>query len=230
MKTTTPDAIDPPANVLLVQPPRAESDACRALCDVDGRTATLTVTFTDDRIERPYPAADETLGVLVIGDVLTAHSNSDWFDGTGPIVTDSVADPTDLTAIGVAISRFCERWSEGPVGVCFDSLDALLAHAPPKDAFQFTHVLTTRLAAVGAAAHVHFDPTDYEDRVLATFATIFDDVVADAATQHSLTEATDDDVAALLAEWEHQPPTDTDRSASVTEATDDDIAALLDER
>ncbi len=226
MTTTIPDAIDPPANVLLVQSSRAEPDACSALCDVEGQTATLAVTFTDDRIERPYPAADEMLGVLVIGDVLTAHS--DGFDRAGPIVTDAVADPTDLAAIGVAISRFCERWDDEQLTVCFNSLDALLCHTSPKDVFQFTHVLTARLSAIGAAAHVHFDPTGHEDRLVSTFATIFDDVVADAATRDSLPEATDEDVAALLAEWDHQPSTDADRSSgSVTEATDEVIATLL---
>jgi len=95
-----------------------------------------------------------------------------------------VTDPTDLSAIGVAVSRFCKHWDEtgGEITVCFDSLDALLRHSSPKEVFQFAHVLTNRLSSVDAYAHFHFDPTRHEDRVVSTFGTVFDAVVADDDT------------------------------------------------
>ncbi len=226
MDPITPAAIDPPANVLLVHPKRTEPDACEQLCHDDGGTARLAVTFADEEPDCPDEnAVDGKRGQLTVGNVLTADESEPDFDR--PIVTDSVTDPTDLSAIGVAVSRFCKHWSEADedITVCFDSLDALLRHTSPKEVFQFTHVLTNRLASVDAYAHFHFDPTRHEDRVVSTFGTVFDAVVADD-TDKSLPEATDEEVATLLAEWETEPSDDLEPDAS-TEATDEDIAQIL---
>ncbi|SEQ86872.1 DUF7504 family protein [Natrinema salaciae] len=230
MEPITPAAIDPPANVLLVHPSSDEPAACKQLCHDGGGTARLTVTFADETPERPDPdTIDGRCGLLTIGDVLSDTGEDTEPDFAEPVVADSVADPTDLSEIGVTISRFCKHWAESDedVTVCFDSLDALLRHTSPKDVFQFTHVLTNRLSSVEAYAHFHFDPTRHEDRVVSTFGTIFDDVVADD-TDDSLPEATDDEVAALLAEWDDEPAFDLDPdAASNSEATDEDIAQVL---
>ncbi|MFB1063351.1 hypothetical protein [Natrinema sp. H-ect4] len=229
MDTTTPAAIDPPANVLLVHSRRASPNACEELCYHDSDTAHLAVTFADEEPDCPdEDAIDGPLGQLTIGDVLTDAGDESEPDFTRPVVTDSVTDPTDLSAIGVAVSRFCKHWDEtgGEITVCFDSLDALLRHSSPKEVFQFAHVLTNRLSSVDAYAHFHFDPTRHEDRVVSTFGTVFDAVVADDDTDESLPEATDQDVAALLAEWDEASTIDTGSDA-VTEATDEDIARLL---
>ncbi|MDS0475954.1 hypothetical protein [Natrinema sp. 1APR25-10V2] len=227
MDPITPAAIDPPANVLLVHPKRTEPDACEQLCHDDGGTAHLAVTFADEEPDCPDgTVVDGKHGQLTVGNVLTADESEPDFDR--PVVTDSVTDPTDLSAIGVAVSRFCKHWSEADedITVCFDSLDALLRHTSPKEVFQFTHVLTNRLASVDAYAHFHFDPTRHEDRVVSTFGTIFDAVVADDDADESLPEATDEEVATLLAEWENEPSYDLTPDAS-TEATDEDIAQIL---
>lgn len=230
MDPTTPAAIDPPANVLLVHPSYDEPAACDQLCHDGEGTARLTVTFADEQPDRPDPETiDGKRGLLTIGNVLTDSETGSGPDFTEPVVTDSVTDPTDLSAVGVAISRFCKHWAEAgeDITVCFDSLDALLRHTAPKDVFQFTHVLTNRLESVGAYAHFHFDPTRHEDRIVSTFGTIFDDVVADD-TDDSLPEATDDEVAALLAEWDEESTFDfAPEPEPNTEATDEDIAQIL---
>ena len=226
MDPTTPAAIDPPANVLLVHPKRTTPDACEEL-SYDGDTAHLAVTFADETPNCPNEAEiDGPFGQLTVGNVLT-DSDEPEPDFSRPIVTDSVTDPTDLSAIGVAVSRFCERWDDTgeDISVCFDSLDALLRHTSPMEVFQFTHVLTNRFASVDAYAHFHFDPTHYEDRVVSTFGTIFDAVVAED-TDESLPEATDEDVAALLDEWDATSDTETEPD-TVTEATDEEIARIL---
>lgn len=226
MDSTTPAAIAPPANVLLVHPKRAEPAACEELCHDDDGTAHLAVTFADEEPDCPdEETIDGPLGQLTVGDVLIDDESTPDF--AEPIVSDSVTDPTDLSAIGVAISRFCKHWDEAgeEITVCFDSLDALLRHTSPKEVFQFTHVLTNRLSSVDAYAHFHFDPTRHEDRVVSTFGTIFDAVVADDADE-SLPEATDEDVAALLAEWDEEATADPKPDAD-TEATDEDIARIL---
>lgn len=231
MEPSTPAAIDPPANVLFVHPSCDESATCEELCHDGDDTAHLTVTFADEEPDCPdEETIDGKRGLLTIGNVLTDGGES-VPDFTGPVVTDSVTDPTDLSEIGVAVSRFCKHWadSDADITVCFDSLDALLRHAAPKDVFQFTHVLTNRLSSVDAYAHFHFDPTRHEDRVVSTFGTIFDEVVADDADD-SLPEATDEEVAALLAEWDEESAIALESefdSDPVTEATDEDIAQTL---
>ncbi|SDK40526.1 DUF7504 family protein [Natronorubrum texcoconense] len=230
MEPEPPAEIEPPANVLLVHATRGESDACAALRHEHDPTAELSVTFGDDQPTEPNADdVDGTVGLLRVGDLL--HSTGDVDpDFTDTVVVDSVCDPTDLGEIGVAISRFCKHWEESDerITVCFDSLDALLCSSAPKRVFQFTHVLTTRLASVDASAHFHFDPTRHEDRVVSTFGTIFDAVVADEDAEDSLPEATDEEVADLLAEWNDGAAGTIEFEPTPTaEATDEDIARIL---
>ncbi|OAQ53312.1 hypothetical protein HTG_07485 [Natrinema mahii] len=229
MDPLTPAAIDPPANVLLVHSDCDESDACEQLCHDGDETARLTVTFADETPEPPDPDdVDGKRGLLTIGNVLADSGTESPPDFGASVVTDSVTDPTDLSEIGVAVSRFCKHWSEADedIAVCFDSLDALLRHTSPEEVFQFAHVLTNRLANVGAYAHFHFDPTRHEDRVVSTFGAIFDEVVADDDTDESLPEATDEEVADLLAEWDAEASDDLEPEAD-SEATDEEIARTL---
>ncbi|ELY78847.1 DUF7504 family protein [Natrinema gari] len=228
MEPSTPAAIDPPANVLLVHPRHDEPAACEELCYDDGGTAHLTVTFADEEPTCPdAEAVDGKRGLITIGNVLTDDESVSDF--SHHVVSETVTDPTDLSEIGVAISRVCKHWAgnDEDITVCFDSLDALLRHTSPTDVFQFTHVLMNRLSSVDAYAHCHFDPTRHEDRVVSTFGTIFDSVVAEE-TSDSLPEATDEEVTSLLAEWETESASDgAPDPESVTEATDEDIAQLF---
>lgn len=235
MEPICPDAIDPPSNVLLVHAAHSTAEDCRRLRHADGDIAELRVSFSD---ERPEHASDEErparLGFVSVGDVLRAASADDGLDFTQPIVVDAVENPNDLSAIGLSVSRFCEHWgsTDEQLVVCFHSLDALLRHAPPKKVFQFTHVLTNRLSNVGALSHFHLDPSAHDDRVVGTFGTIFDEVVADETARDSIPEATDEDVARMLEEWTDggDSGTRTDRhDGAVDEATDEEIARLLSE-
>lgn len=251
MEPTTPDAIDPPANVLLVHTGCDEPDACQHLRDSGEETAELRVTFSNDPTNRTR--GDETpakLGLISIGDILrSASAESEAETGPtagtgpdfgGPVAVDTVDDPRDLSAIGLSISYFCEHWASNDeidrITVCFRSLDTAISYTSPKSVFQFAHILANRLSSVGATAHFHFDPTTYDDRIVATFGSIFDEVVCDDLAGNSLPEATDDEVAAVLEEWgedvsavsnsksktEFETPT-----TPTAEATDEDIARLL---
>jgi len=226
MNPTSPAAIESPATVLLVHPRQTVPDACEELCG-DDETAHLAVTFADAEPTCSTAAIDGQFGQLTIGNVLTDATDESTPDFTQSVVTDSILDPTDLTAIGIAVSRFCEHWgdTDKKLTVCFDSLDALLRHTPPADIFQFTHVLANRLASVDADAHFHFDPTHHEDRVVSTFGAIFDAVVV-ADYDESLPEATDEDIAALLDEWDAASDIET-KPDTATEATDEEIARIL---
>ncbi|ELY36621.1 DUF7504 family protein [Natronorubrum tibetense] len=222
--------IDPQANVLLVHSTHSKSDACAELRHDHGPTAELKVTFGDDQPAEPDSGNVEgTVGLLRVGNLLHNTGDADP-DFTDTVVVDSVCDPTDLGEIGVAISRFCKHWedTDEQITVCFDSLDALLCSSAPKRVFQFAHVLTNRLASVDASAHFHFDPTRHEDRVVSTFGTVFDAVVADEDAEDSLPEATDEEVADLLAEWNDGAAGTIELEPTPTaEATDEEIARIL---
>ncbi|MXV63291.1 hypothetical protein GS429_14690 [Natronorubrum sp. JWXQ-INN-674] len=242
MESHPPTAIEPPANVLFVQETHCESAACDELCHEDGPTAALTVSFADgqpDQPDHPEPAAvSGKVGLLTIGTLLNGGEGSDPDadrdpDFDDPIVVDSVRDPSDISEIGVAISRFCKHWSDDgeQITVCFDSLDALLRGTPPKKVFQFAHVLTDRLESAEAYAHFHFDPTHHDERIISTFGTIFDTVVTDESIDEPLPEATDEEVERLLAEWTDEPAAEIEPTVPTpepaSEATDEEIAQRL---
>lgn len=239
MEPISPDAIEPPSNVLLVHSSRCDPEQCSDLRRVADDRAELRVTFSN---EVPDPAAGTDapakLGLVSVGDVIRAASADAGPDFAAPLAVDAVADPTDLSEIGVSVSRFCKHWADDDgderIVVCFRSLDALLRHAPPKKVFQFTHMLTNRLSSVDAVSHFHLDPTAHDDKIVSTFGSIFDEVVADDSARDRLPEATDDDVAAVLAEWDDDPTDEEDDDDDVgyqprSEATDEEIARLVGE-
>ena len=229
MEPELPVEIEPPSNVLLVHTTHSESDACAELCHDHGSTAELKVAFGDNQpTELNSDDVDGTVRLLRVGDLLSSADADPDFTDT--VFVDSVRDLTDLSGIGVAINRFCKHWddTDEQITVCFDSLDALLCSSAPKRVFQFTHVLTNRLASVDASAHFHFDPTRHEDRVVSTFGTVFDAVVADEDAENSLPEATDEEVADLLSEWNDGAAGTIELEPTPTaEATDEEIARIL---
>jgi len=229
MPTSTLASVEPPSNVLVVGHDRETVPACTDPRTPDGRVAKLRVSFTE---EKPPTGDSETkpavMGIIAVGDVLRATTADQNPDYTAPFVVDAVDDPTDISALGIRISAFCEAWDgDYQIRVCFDSLDRLLRHAEHEQAFHFTYVLGKRLTDVGALAHFHFDPTGHDERTLSTFGTIFDEVIIDDGSDLEVPEATDEEVASMLStidngpEWSSVPPHVTE------EATDDEIARLL---
>ncbi|MFP9192374.1 DUF7504 family protein [Natronosalvus vescus] len=232
MEPSLPESVDAPSNVLLVHRTHRAAPACQELCTSCVDAAELRVTFADTEPTRGPIASDgpAKLGIVSVGDVLRATETAAGPDYTAPFVVDAIDDPTDLSTLGVKISEFCEHWGDDyQITVCFHSLDMLLRHATPKTVFQFVYVLTNRLSSVGALAHFHLDPTAHDDRIVSTFGSIFDDVVVDESVQVDLPEATDEEVASLLEEWDDSDDDAWDTTAAQVsqEATDDDIARLL---
>ncbi|WP_312911096.1 DUF7504 family protein [Natronosalvus caseinilyticus] len=235
MEPSIPESIEAPSNVLLVHETNQPVDACHDLCQSCSEVAELRVSFAGAQTDCRPTASDgpAKLGIVSVGDVLRAAEATVGPDYSAPFVVDAIDDPTDLSALGVTISEFCEQWGDAyHVRICFHSLDMLLRYAPPKQVFHFAYVLTKRLSSVGAIAHFHLDPTAHEDRIVATFGSIFDEMVVDESVQDDLPEATDEDVAALLSNWDDEdgdeyeswPTTDP---ADFDEATDDDVARVL---
>lgn len=108
------------------------------------------------------------------------HLPPTWFVTTDPH-SDSVravADPGDLTGIGIAVSEFL-GWlpSNARPAVCVDSLTTLLQYADPERTARFLQVLCGRVLAADGTVHCHADPAAHDDAVLDQLATLFDDTI-----------------------------------------------------
>lgn len=182
-------------NVLLLAPPLGDDDgdACRSLlwatsaADVN----VLSVTFNqspDARIER-WRAADEltdaaNLGFVVVGDGVRSTASAQPphegppTDDLGPTIT-SVSSPADLTGIGIEIGQFFENWADDgrELRLCFHTLTTFLQYADLRTVYQFVHVLTGRVRAIGGMAHYHLDPTAHDPRTVNSLLGLVDAVV-----------------------------------------------------
>jgi len=239
-------------------------ECCNSLLDVGpaASRAEISVNFPADVTDRARLDTGTTgrqpnkHGQITVGDVLrSAESSSPDFDA--PVAADIVEDPGDLTGIGTSVSKFCETWSTSDhrIVLCFDSITLLLENSDPDVAFQFLHTLLERLDSVDTVSHFHIDPDSHDEQLIATFSSLFDEVVdpndpgelidesnledelddsepslSDGipATSGS-SQASDDDIAARLNDQPRTQEDSTQRQrTSSAEATDDDIAELLD--
>lgn len=90
----------------------------------------------------------------------------------------TVADPGDLTGIGIAVSEFLE-WLPADTRpcVCLDSLTTLLQYCEPDRAYRFLQVLSGRVLDADGTLHCHADPSAHDDAALDKLAGLFDDAV-----------------------------------------------------
>lgn len=95
---------------------------------------------------------------------------------TGRDVTATVSDPTNLGKLGHTISLYLEDWTAGRTLVCFQSLTDSLAHTDPEELFQFLHILTHRIAEVGATGRFSLDQTVVKEETIRTLEPMFDSV------------------------------------------------------
>ncbi|WP_323674392.1 hypothetical protein [Halorubellus sp. PRR65] len=241
------DIDDAACNVLVTSDDVETCTGCLDEGDPD-RRAELTVTYPSESAEdggfgdhtRMQPAKK---GLVSVGDVMRSASAASGGgpDFTGAVAQDAIADPTNLQRLGTSISEFCQRWDDTgyDIYVCFDSLSALLEYTSPEVVFQFCHVLTKRLESVDATAHFHLDPERHAEETVATFQSIFDQVVGEETAASTVDvdyeEASDDEIAALAEDWSEDASYSIvgdayDRPDDVTEATDDDIEQTLADR
>jgi len=212
-----------------------DGEHCDELMDVAQASdrAELFVTFPTDPTDRVGFTAlgmgrqPAKRGVVVVGDTVGGHSSDP--DYTEPLAEDYVTSASDLRGLGQSISQFCQAWNDQgyDIGVCIDGLHDLLATNDAEPVFQFFHVLTNRLEAVGATTHVHVDPDRVPQRTRLTFEQLFDEtrheeVELDGLIPSGSDRASDADVANAVGDdgSDHQ-------RRSTNEANDDDIADAL---
>lgn len=121
-------------------------------------------------------------GVIAVGETTRSAATtalSAGGPGPSPISIDTVADPSDLTGLAMAIGTYLDAWSasEKHPKVCFDSITSLLFHAEEERVFRFLHATSGRLRDVGAAVHYHLNPIAYDESTINAFSALFDAVV-----------------------------------------------------
>ncbi len=233
---------------------RSDGSATVAECDDLLRTdrdstAELRVSFSaaeaGAHVSETTDRHPSRKGLISVGDEVRSATADGGPDFSGPVAVDAVADPGNLRGIGISVSRFCERWADATIVVCFDSLGDLLEHASDDAAFRFTTLLNKRLQSAGAVAHFHLDATAHDDSVVNTFASIFDEVLTpvEAVDRDDPSddgnadefEASDEQIRQVAEEFDDDGFTvveDDGRTANaddeLTEASDEDIAEIFD--
>lgn len=174
--------------LLLASDQHHESEACTSLlaAAAPGDTQYLCVTVDDtpdDRLDEWRANIGELpaeTGIIAVGEqTRTAAAASDAGPGTTPVTIDTLADPSDLTGLAMAIGAYLDAWgdiSRTPV-VCFDSITSLLFHSDEERVFRFLHATTGRLRNLGAVAHYHLDPGAFDEATVNMFSSLFDAVV-----------------------------------------------------
>ena len=184
--------------VLLLAPLESTHDAtaCNELLSALPSTPThvLGVTFESPNADHldTWEIDGDTptqISIITVGDFprSAAGPGSGRRRPTEQVRVDTVADPDDLTTLGLRISDQLSEWGqadEQPV-VCFRSLTALLETCDLERVFRFLHLLTARLSLAGASAHFHLDPRAHDDQTVNTLRPLFDAVldVDDDGTQ-----------------------------------------------
>ncbi len=118
--------------------------------------------------------------VLLGGSTRSAASVTSVDDAVadGAVSVHSVADPGNLTDVGIVTSSYLAEWDrEGrSVVLCFRTLTTLLQYVRLETAFQFLHELTNRVRATDGVAHYHMDPSAHDERTVNTLVALFDAV------------------------------------------------------
>jgi hypothetical protein len=167
------DTLDGATNVLLAVPPMGAGDeACQSLlANSVEQQSVLYVSYTkqaDECVER-WERTGETarnVGVITVGD------GSGGAEREG-VVAETVSSASDLTGLGIQISKFLSEWDE-PVVLCFDSLTSMLQYVDFETAYEFLHAVTGQVHAAGARAHFHVDPSAHDPTEVAGLTSLVD--------------------------------------------------------
>jgi len=173
----------PGTNLLVMGPPM--TGKYDLLCDVlaDGHRqgdAGLVVTtqhsatrLREDVGNRLPDGAELTLGVV---DCVSQERGMGREEGP---LTQYVSSPGDFTGVGMASSKFLERFQnqEYRTRVALDSISQLLMYADVKTVFRFLHILTGRISAAQGLGFGTLDADAHDDQTVNTIRQLFDGLV-----------------------------------------------------
>ncbi len=173
-------------NLLLLAPSLGDalSDGCRKTMEELGPSQTdlLVVSYNESpdrwlanwqRQNGPIPGK---WGFVHVGGMSrSAAATSRDADPISSIQT--VKNPSDLTGLGITLSRHLETWcgDGNRTLVCFQSVTALLQYVDVETAYRFLHVLLSRTAQDGIGVY-HLDPGAHDEQVVQTLQSLFDAV------------------------------------------------------
>lgn len=181
------------SNVLLLgspmDPQTLETGLVLAAGDRPADTRVLWITLLNTSAEvldiwdAHFGERPDRFRILLVGDGLADTDAA----ATVAVETDAIADPTDLTTLGVRVVDVLSTWATDDVEVRlrFDSLTPLLQYVSPRALAQFLHVLTNKLAFANVTAHFHLDPMAHDSRTVHALAAVCDariDVDADGVS------------------------------------------------
>jgi len=145
-------------------------DVCRRALEPDGGESVLWVSYTESPAEcfaqLPALSDDRKAAVSVNSGTRSAATAS---NGPGSRNV-AVADPNDLTGLGIAITDQLEPG----MNVCFDSVTTMLQYAETKRAYTFLNSLLGHLWNANATAHFHFNPDAHDPETVAAITSLFD--------------------------------------------------------
>lgn len=93
-----------------------------------------------------------------------------------PFRATTVADPGDLTGLGIRINECLDAWAERQCIVVFDSVTTMLQYADTKQVFQFLHVLTSRMKRADVMSVFYMDPDAHDAQTVSTIRSLFEGV------------------------------------------------------
>jgi hypothetical protein len=170
------------SNILLLAPsfPDGAASVCVDLLGGDdpATTSVLGITYTQSPGKWAADYERETGAAPAKGTVVSVGDWGAEMEGEASQWTlETVDHAGDLTTLGVALSDHLTADSARHRRLCFDSLTALLQFVELRRAFQFLHVVTSRVSSADAVAHYHLDPQAHDEQTLATMRGLFDAVV-----------------------------------------------------
>lgn len=148
-------------------------EACTRALEPGDDASVLWVSYTDSPAEcfaRLPSVPAERKSVIDIGGTRSATGAEETtMTDEGRV---AVADPNDLTGIGIAVAE--QLRDNAGVRVCFDSLTALLQYVDADRAYTFLNSLLGHLWNADAHAHFHFNPEAHDGETVAAVTSLFD--------------------------------------------------------
>lgn len=171
----------------------------------------LRVTTHDDStatcLENPISASSNQASTTRI--VSTFNARSAAKASAVATETDAVkhVDGGSLPQLGIAISQEIQTFNDqgnelqpAELRVCFDSLRPLLEEYEEEQIFRFLDLITNRIRSRSGMGHFHL-PLDPEDRLVRTFADIFDAVIKLDTQRGQLVQCWDVQNRSLTSGW-----------------------------
>jgi hypothetical protein len=175
---------------------REFSDARAVLVLDDGRSR--PATESDERVdpvagERPLVVVGFTRGDWERAAECVERERDVYFVDATPsgttraipdrLTVESVASPTDLTGIGIALEECCERVTpaDGSPVCWIPSLTALLQYLDAQRGYRFCNAVVNRLAGADGSSQFEIQPGAHDEQTVATFESLADVVVDQSA-------------------------------------------------